>query len=486
MKKYILLILTLSLTIISALIIIINGKVYNASIKIENYDKDITDLKVVPKEKNIIKISDVKVDNNTIYVKIKSLSSGKVFIDFYNGDDYLTFIKVYVHKFGVITRDTYLGSSTGDRAIPISITIILLYLLISIILIYIKSMKKNIYQYKNVLYLGLIIFVALTFLNQLFPAFINKEYFGLINTIDDFIHASSLFSIILFPIAFIIALLIIISSIVLIKREGFSIKKLYGLGLGIFICYMTIFPDMLYSFLTHSNIIDINNQNSIYYYILEFINLVIYTSISYIECVLLGTIILTLKAGRNIPKFDKDYIIILGCKINKDKTLPPLLKGRVDRAIEFAHMQKDKANKDIIFIPSGGKGSDEVISEAEAMEEYLIKNGIKKKNIIIENKSKNTLQNISNSINLINDKEKNVAFSTTNYHVFRAGVLASNKKIYIEGIGSKTKSYFFINAFIREFVATIVTERKRHIKILLIIFLISIILVMMLYFGNVL
>ena len=149
-------------------------------------------------------------------------------------------------------------------------------------------------------------------------------------------------------------------------------------------------------------------------------------------------------------------------------------------------MQKDKANKDIIFIPSGGKGSDEVISEAEAMEEYLIKNGIKKKNIIIENKSKNTLQNISNSINLINDKEKNVAFSTTNYHVFRAGVLASNKKIYIEGIGSKTKSYFFINAFIREFVATIVTERKRHIKILLIIFLISIILVMMLYFGNVL
>ena len=37
----------------------------------------------------------------------------------------------------------------------------------------------------------------------------------------------------------------------------------------------------------------------------------------------------------------------------------------------------------------------------------------------------------------------------------------------MEGIGSPTKRYFWINAFVREFVATIVSERKRHLHVIL-------------------
>ena len=53
---------------------------------------------------------------------------------------------------------------------------------------------------------------------------------------------------------------------------------------------------------------------------------------------------------------------------------------------------------------------------------------------------------------LIRNHTKNydpkIAFSTTNYHVFRSGVFASRQGIRAEGIGAKTKIYFWINAFI--------------------------------------
>ena len=37
--------------------------------------------------------------------------------------------------------------------------------------------------------------------------------------------------------------------------------------------------------------------------------------------------------------------------------------------------------KDIIFVPSGGKGDDEVISEAQAIKNYLMEQGIDEGNI---------------------------------------------------------------------------------------------------------
>ena len=112
------------------------------------------------------------------------------------------------------------------------------------------------------------------------------------------------------------------------------------------------------------------------------------------------------------------------------------------------------------------------------MKNYLVEQGIDKKNIIIENKSTNTYQNIKYSNKLIKEKIDNpkIALSTTNYHVFRAGVIASMQKINIEGIGSKTKSYYWINAFIREFVATLVTEKKKHLKVLIILMLILLVI----------
>ena len=58
---------------------------------------------------------------------------------------------------------------------------------------------------------------------------------------------------------------------------------------------------------------------------------------------------------------------------------------------------------------------------------------------------------------------QNIAFSTTDYHVFRSGYLAGRLGINAEGIGSRTKWFFYPNALIREFVANISNQRTKHI-----------------------
>ena len=73
-----------------------------------------------------------------------------------------------------------------------------------------------------------------------------------------------------------------------------------------------------------------------------------------------------------------------------------------------------------------------------------------------------------NIIDKINKNAK-VSFSTTNYHVFRSGVIANEQGLDCEGMGSKTKWYFYSNALIREFIANLVYEKYKHIALLFII-----------------
>ena len=73
-----------------------------------------------------------------------------------------------------------------------------------------------------------------------------------------------------------------------------------------------------------------------------------------------------LRAARHVPAPIQDYILILGCRFRKDGTLPPLLRGRVDKAIEFWKAQVMQG-REAVLIPSGGQGGDESMPEAEAM-----------------------------------------------------------------------------------------------------------------------
>ncbi len=67
------------------------------------------------------------------------------------------------------------------------------------------------------------------------------------------------------------------------------------------------------------------------------------------------------------PAGAMDYLVVLGCGIRKDGTPSPLLAGRVDRAREFDAACVKAGGAPATFVPSGGQGPDEVISEAQSM-----------------------------------------------------------------------------------------------------------------------
>ena len=479
MKKNIKKILLLSfvLFIISYLVILFMGKTYK--IKIPKNDKNINNI-IATKETGDIKIIEKKEDNKNYYVKVKSVKPGRANVSI-EYDDYKSEVVLYIHKSMVITDNNFFGKSNCSEIIPISISIVLIYTLYLLIKQYKNHIKENLYQYKNIAYLGIIIFLSFFILNNIISIF---NYQGLTDTVNNIIDSSTVVSIIIFPIAVVTFILVTISNINLIIKEGLSIRNLLGLILGIFICISTVLPDKIYIFLMKKQLVDIYNLNGVGPYIYDFLETLVYLSIAYLECILIGTIIIAIKSVTKKDNYNKDYIIILGCQIKKDGSLPPLLKGRVDRALEFRNNQLKETGKDLIFIPSGGQGNDEIMPEGKAMSNYLVEHGINKNKILIEDKSQNTYENIKFSNELIKKENANICFSTTNYHVLRAGLIATEQGLKLDGIGSKTKFYFWVNAFIREFVGTLYSEKKKHFIVLLIIIIWIILMIGITYLAN--
>lgn len=169
----------------------------------------------------------------------------------------------------------------------------------------------------------------------------------------------------------------------------------------------------------------------------------------------------------NKPKLNQDFIIVLGSGLINDK-VPPLLASRINKAIDFYWKQASVTTAPKIIF-SGGQGPDESLSEAEAMQKYAIQRGIPIEDTIQEKHPVNTYQNMLFS-KMIMDKlkptgEYNSIFTTNNFHLFRAGIYARQVNLNSQGIGSKTALYYWPNAMVREYIAFVVMQQKRHIII---------------------
>jgi len=217
-------------------------------------------------------------------------------------------------------------------------------------------------------------------------------------------------------------------------KEGKSATaKLSALfGLNLLIAFPALF--MLFTFSTKT-------IPQIIWYILLYILL-----IDIILCFLFAAYILYSWMSQMIPLQKKiDYIIILGSGVRSEE-VPPLLKSRLDKGIEY--YQKNPTAK---FVVSGGQGADEPVSE-----------------ILFEDKSTTTYENMLFSKRIINedwsDKEMlpSIIFSTNNYHVLRGSLYAQRVKLKAQGVGAPTALYFLPTALIREYIALLL-----HRKIIL-------------------
>lgn len=183
----------------------------------------------------------------------------------------------------------------------------------------------------------------------------------------------------------------------------------------------------------------------------------------------------------NRPRLNQDFIIVLGSGLIGDK-VPPLLANRINKAIEFYHKQQAVTTPPTIIF-SGGKGSDEQVSEAEAMQAYALDKGIPVQHTIQENRSVNTYENMMFSKNIMDSLKEsyNSIFITNNFHLFRAGMYARAAGLASEGIGAKTALYYWPNAMIREYIAVVVMNKKRHGAVVGVILGFSLIIVALMY-----
>ena len=119
----------------------------------------------------------------------------------------------------------------------------------------------------------------------------------------------------------------------------------------------------------------------------------------------------------DLPKDDSLCIMILGFELNSDGSMQPELIGRLQVALECA---KQYPNAWILCTGGGSSFANPQITEADLMGEWLLKNGLKKDRLIIENKSLTTAENALNSYAILLDRYPqvdSVAVLSSSYHI---------------------------------------------------------------------
>lgn len=321
---------------------------------------------------------------------------------------------------------------------------IMVLLMVILALLLRKSLRKTLYDYKNINYIAAILFIAASLLAVLLKkGGVGQGPVGMIWGLPRFFISYALLAFL------VLAVLLAISNIALIRHEGFRVTNLLGIILGGLI--------VVGSFV----ILIIAGLGPVCYAIAVFFTMMI----CYFECILIGTGIMGYLSARQKPGYDKDFIIIPGCSISKSGGLLPLLKGRTNRAINYAWEQEIACDKPVKYVPSGGQGPDEVMSEGSAMEYYLLSHGAEFDEVFPEKKSRNTYENFKFSKEIIDqlDPDAKIAFATTNYHMLRCGLICRELGFDAEGIASSTKWYFWPNGFVREFIAILAMRKKGHL-----------------------
>ena len=120
-------------------------------------------------------------------------------------------------------------------------------------------------------------------------------------------------------------------------------------------------------------------------------------------------------------------MVIFGCQMRRDGP-SVLLKDRLDAALAYW-----EAHPDIKIVVTGGKGDDEHVAEARGMYDYLTAHGVDGANIYMEDKSRNTWQNINNTFALMEregwELTDDVLLVSSGFHLARIELLWNRARV---------------------------------------------------------
>jgi uncharacterized SAM-binding protein YcdF (DUF218 family) len=151
--------------------------------------------------------------------------------------------------------------------------------------------------------------------------------------------------------------------------------------------------------------------------------------------------------------YNEDAVIVLGAGL-RGETPSLTLRNRLDRALDYY-----EKNPDCIIVVTGGQGQGEDITEALAMERYLVAHGVPEEKIIKEELSTSTYENFENARLLLSERflgDYSTVIITNDFHILRA--VSTAKKVGFDSpahLHSPTPIYTALPSILRECLATL-------------------------------
>ena len=160
--------------------------------------------------------------------------------------------------------------------------------------------------------------------------------------------------------------------------------------------------------------------------------------------------------------YEEDALIVLGAAVQGDR-VSSILAARLNEAADYAAQ-----NEEAVIIVSGGQGPQENLTEAAAMENYLLAKGIPQERIIKEEQATSTYENFKYSKEILDklygpesdeasgdEKVYTCAYVTNEFHCYRAGKIAEQAGLTANGVSVRTEWWKLPVNYMRESLAVV-------------------------------
>lgn len=225
----------------------------------------------------------------------------------------------------------------------------------------------------------------------------------------------------------------------IVSGYGWNIGTLSGFALSLLVMAYTHFYHRI-----NSAIIEHRQRSRAVKFVQ---NCAVFFAVLIVTYVITASVMMITFAHRKAPESDRPpVVVVLGCLVVNDHP-SSLLAERIKTAYKYLN-----ANPESPCIVSGGKGSDESISEAQCMYQELVRMGISPDRIYIEDRSTTTRENLA-FCKAIMEQENlgdTVVLVTNSWHEFRASLIASEIDLQCGNEGAATPPWRLPSNYLRE------------------------------------
>ena len=252
---------------------------------------------------------------------------------------------------------------------------------------------------------------------------------------------------------FLVAIYLVLNGITMVRRESIRLGNLLSLlvGIGMFALVGLMF-------------IAIRRSQ---YTALDMFTIIAVLLSGYVSFLLVSYVSYAFVYGRITARRGADFVVVLGSGLIGGDRVPPLLASRLERGRQLHQALAARPKASPMLIVSGGRGSDEQVSEAEAMARYLIERGVPAESVTREDQSRTTEENLTFSKAIMERfrPRYRCIVVTSNFHVFRAAIIARRLGVNGQVTGARTAGYYWPSATLREFIAVFLSYKVVNLGI---------------------